>query len=86
MLHSGEVQDEGNAGDEDEIEKAHRGEEMSSLAQIGTAEEHLKQHLSGTNKAYQKERSLNVIKDLLGIVIFSCTHLVESRSGGGADC
>lgn len=54
MLHSGEVQDEGNAGDEDEIEKAHGGEEMSSLAQISTSEEHLKQHLSGfAGKAYQ---------------------------------
>lgn len=54
MLHSGEEQDEGNAGDEDEIEKAHGGEEISSFAQISTAEEHLKQHLSGfARKAYQ---------------------------------
>lgn len=45
MLHFGEVEDEGNEGDEDEIEDAHGGEEVSHLTQVGTAQEHLKQHL-----------------------------------------
>lgn len=61
MLHFGEVQDEGNTGDEDEIENAHRGEEMSSLSQIGAAEEHLKQHLSGTKRFCSK--SISVLKE-----------------------
>lgn len=60
MLHFGEVQDKGNTGDEDKIEKAHRGEEMSSLSQIGTAEEHLKQHLGDTKRFYSK--SISILK------------------------
>lgn len=50
VLHFGEVENQGNAGDEDEVEETHRGKEMSCLAQIGTAKEHLKQHLSGTKR------------------------------------
>lgn len=61
MLHFGEVQDEGNTGDEDEIENAHRGEEMSSLSQISTAEEHLKQHLSDTKRFCSK--SISILKE-----------------------
>lgn len=45
MLHSGEVQDKGHTGDEDQVEEAHGGEEVSNLSQVGTAQKHLKQNL-----------------------------------------
>lgn len=45
VLHSGEVQDEGHTGDEDQVEEAHGGEEVRNLSQVGTAQEHLKQNL-----------------------------------------
>lgn len=47
MLHLGEVEDEGHTGDEDEIEEAHGGEEVSHLSEVGAAQEHLEQHLDG---------------------------------------
>ena len=50
MLHLGEVEDEGHTGDEDEVEEAHGGEEVSHLSQVGTAQKHLEQHLVGEEK------------------------------------
>lgn len=47
MLYLGEVEDEGHTGDENEVEEAHGGKEMSHLSKIGTAKEHLEQHLDG---------------------------------------
>lgn len=47
MLHLCEVEDEGHTGDEDEVEEAHGGKEVSHLSKVGTAEEHLEQHLHG---------------------------------------
>lgn len=47
VLHLGEVQNEGHTGDEDEIEEAHGGKEMSYLSKVGASQEHLKQHLNG---------------------------------------
>lgn len=47
MLYLGEVQDEGNTGDEDKIEEAHGGKEVSHFSKVGAAQEHLEQHLGG---------------------------------------
>lgn len=47
MLHLGEVENEGHTGDEDEVEEAHGGKEVSHLSKVGAAQEHLKQHLNG---------------------------------------
>lgn len=51
MFHSGEVEDEGHTGDEDEIEEAHSGKEVSDFSKVGTAQEHLEQHLDGEDTA-----------------------------------
>lgn len=53
MLHLGEVEDEGHTWDENEVEEAHGGKEMSHFSKVGTAQEHLKQHL------HTKEKILN---------------------------
>lgn len=45
MLYFSEVEDEGHAGDEDEVEKSHGGKKMSHFSKVGAAEEHLEQHL-----------------------------------------
>lgn len=58
MLHLGEVQNEGHTGDEDEIEEAHGGKEMSYLPKVGASQEHLKQHLNG------KEMSVHLNQQL----------------------
>lgn len=45
VLHLGEVEDEGHTWDENEVEEAHGGKEMSHFSKVGTAQEHLEQHL-----------------------------------------
>lgn len=45
VLYPGEVEDEGNTGDEDEVEEAHGGKKMSYFSKVGAAKEHLEQHL-----------------------------------------
>lgn len=47
MLHLGEVEDKGHTGDEDEVEEAHGGKEVSHLSKVCTAQKHLEQHLDG---------------------------------------
>lgn len=37
VLHPGEVEDEGHTRDEDQVEEAHGGEEVSDFSQVGTA-------------------------------------------------
>lgn len=45
MLDPGEVEDEGHAGDEDQVEEAYSGKEMSHLPEVGASQEHLEKHL-----------------------------------------
>lgn len=49
VLHLGKVENERHAGDEDEVEDAHGGEEVGHLSEVGAAQEHLQQHLCGEN-------------------------------------
>lgn len=41
VLHLGKVEDEGHAGDEDEIEEAHGGKKVSHFSKVGASQEHL---------------------------------------------
>lgn len=50
MLYSGEVEDEGHTGDEDQVEEAHGWEEVGNFSQVGTAQEHFKQNLGVDRK------------------------------------
>lgn len=51
VLHSGEVEDHGDAGDEEDVERAQHGQEQGGLSERGAAQDQLEQHLRGTHSA-----------------------------------
>lgn len=76
MLHFGEVEDEGHTGDEDEIEEAHGGKEVSHFSDVGTAQEHLEQHLDEEETTFHFGLGAKAASQVIRAVIRS--DLVES--------
>lgn len=58
VFHPSKVEDKRYTGDEDQVEEAHGGEEVSDLSQVGTAQEHLKQNLELDRSQYTNVKKL----------------------------